>query len=116
MKYILITTILFLSSSCIYYDIRDNKAVTEAIVMDFGDTRSGTYLIYKYNVGGKEYESSHNARFSRRCLSKFKYKKFVLLYSTKNPQNNMMLVTRSNYEHWGMRFPDSLKWVQECFP
>lgn len=115
MKYIIAIIILFFTS-CEYYDIKEHKAITKAVVVDFGNTRSGAFLIYKYNVAGKEYEGTHGARFSGKCLRRFRDKEFILLYSSKNPSKSYMLVTRWDFDKWDLQFPDSLRWVEDCFP
>lgn len=115
MKYIIVIIIL-LFTSCIYYDVKEHKAITKAVVVDFGNTRGGVFLMYKYNVLGKEYEGSHSGNFSGKCLGRFKGQNFLLLYSSKNPENSIMLVDSWDYDKWDLQFPDSLRWVEDCFP
>jgi len=69
-------------------------------------------LYYTYKIDGIVYKDHSSQKISGKYLEDFMNKCFPLVYSTKNPEKSILLITPDDFDRWGMQFPDSLIWVK----
>jgi len=71
------------------------------------------FISYSFNYQSKSYfklKSSFTASFDG--VNNFLVgKKFPLILSKKNIDNNELLIFKEDFERYGLVYPDSLKWV-----
>lgn len=110
---ILLPMIVFLLNSCMFNEIKDNKGIAlSKITSGREDYRSFTYrLNYSYSLDNREYFGESSVIVKGQFLDDFIGKSFPIVYSTKNPQKSILLVSQEDFEKWGLVFPDSLSWV-----
>ena len=112
---ILFVGVLFLISSCVYDEIKQNKGNgTAQIIGNEIHYRNGAYFLkYKYVIDGKTYYDETSNLVRGKYLDDYMFKYFPIVYSTKNPEKSIILISPDDFERWGMEFPDSLNWVKD---
>ncbi|MES2836351.1 MAG: hypothetical protein V4667_02420 [Bacteroidota bacterium] len=72
---------------------------------------SGVYFGYKFqDEKGTVYKDSKKVRFHD--LEIFLRKNFPVIYNPQNLRENEILMTKEEFENYGLNLPDSLKWTQ----
>ena len=115
MKKILISlAFILILFSCKYKEIEKNKEFTIGVITSYSKHyRSNAFTPnYTYKVNGIEYSGGHYKDFNMNYWSSYENKVFPVVYSTKNPQKSIILITPHDFERWGLEFPDSLDWVK----
>jgi hypothetical protein len=80
-----------------------------------GRGQSGISLYFTFELKGRIYES--RTEFGYNNLSKedaqafFVGKFFPLMYNPNHLENNQILITKKDFQHFNIPFPDSLKWT-----
>jgi hypothetical protein len=102
-------------------NLLNNQRFSAGIVTGFlagGRGSAGVMSInFKFVVKGQYYNGSSG--YSDMNLSSanfdsiFKGKTFPVIYDGSNPHNADILITPTFFKHFGVPFPDSLKWVLE---
>jgi len=76
--------------------------------------KSGYNLQFKFTVNKETYYGESGKIF--RCnYNKFLGKHFPVVYSKKNPNRNIILLSPNDFKRWDKTFPDSLNYINECF-
>jgi len=111
--FIIFISVLVLYCSCAN-EIQRNKGITTGKITDIGkDYRSWAFLLfYTYQVDGKRFVNHWSGRMiSGKYIDEFKDKSFIVVYSTKDPENSSLVIFPNEYEIYDLVFPDSLSWV-----
>ena len=109
-------SIIFLFTSCMVDEIQAHKGIAVAqIVSGEPGYRGGFSFNYVFYVDSKKYSGHNPTKVSETNMSSFLNKSFPVVYSTINPEKNIILITKSHFNDWGVQFPDSLKWVDEKY-
>ncbi|MBP6732470.1 MAG: hypothetical protein KA149_10450 [Chitinophagales bacterium] len=111
---------IFIAGSIIYgrignEEMKANKIVTQGVVNQAHHTGSvGIALWYEYKVDGKRIGGSNSfACFSPFIGELFIGKSFPVVYNYKKPESSNLLLTKRDFERFGLEYPDSLLWVEE---
>ena len=98
-------------SNKIHDNILQNKVMTSAIVISTGYNRISITLSCKFYVNGVEYKGSGAVPLFSDA-DKLIGKSFPLIYSSKDPHDNSLLITPDDFKRFNLAFPDSLYWVK----
>ena len=104
-----------------YHELKTyGKVVTGSVEkVIIGTTSGGAFNIhYRFFGNGKEYKGRKSVEcvlpaFSHKTV--FENKLFPVVYSEKNPNVNMMLIGRPEFEEFGVAFPDSLNRISRKY-
>jgi hypothetical protein len=69
--------------------------------------------VYYFDVDGAIIEGAKADARIREHWRYLRNKSFPVIYSLKDPEKNVMLLTPSDFEEYNLKFPDSLNWVKE---
>ena len=74
--------------------------------------RPGNFIKYNFAYNGNTIYSHGNAHKEYAPLKNFIInKQFPVIYSTVNPNYNMILILPEDFKDYNVPFPDSLNWV-----
>lgn len=106
--------LLFAMFSCEFDEIKSNKGVSTATITSFKkDYREWAfYLNYTYKIDNHVYNGESSRKVPGKFIDEYLNKSFPIVYSIRNPQKSILLVTPGDFERWGMQFPDSLGWIR----
>lgn len=108
--------VFYVIQSCDYKEIQKNKGFTIAIIKEKLDAaKLGYSMTYEYKINNQLYEGMSQKIFYCDFETTFKGKYFPIVYSTKNPEKSIILISPRDFKRWGYEFPDSLMWVKNCF-
>jgi hypothetical protein len=95
-------------------EIERNKIVSSAIVTSANSGYGGHLIIdYKFYVKGVEYGGSDELLLYYSDKDTFMGEPFPIIYSSKDPSHNHLLVAPSDFSRFNIAFPDSLYWIKE---
>ena len=115
-KFKILYPLIFSLLSCRDTDqfIRKSKTTNALIVNVHKTFRIGQYkLDYEYFVKGRKILGNRTYLIDG-CSKRIKYKIFPLLYDSTKIENHELLLSKWEFDHYGIVQPDSLKWVDEC--
>jgi hypothetical protein len=85
-------------------------SIGKIVSVDGGGPSIPSGTRYSYFADGMEYIGLKN-----KCYYSLSRKKFPVIYSCKNPGYSKLLIEPADFEKYGYKFPDSLKWVLPLF-
>lgn len=105
---------LFISCNVNRIDLKNNGVITKGIIKKvYHGTKGGINIDYEFNVGDRTIQGSELFLVSSSYEDLFKNKSFPVIYSKKNYGRNRLLIFESNFNDFGLSFPDSLKWTKK---
>jgi hypothetical protein len=78
-----------------------------------GGKSTGLEGFYSFAVDGITYSGGTTDGRFRNIGKRIYDRSFPVIYNTKNPQVNQILVFSTDFSEFGLAFPDSLKWVDD---
>ena len=89
--------------------------MSNALIVNVHKTfRIGQYKIdFEYSVNDKKI-LGNRTRIIDGCSKRIMGKRFPLLYDSTKIEDHALLLSKWDFEHYGIVQPDSLKWVDEC--
>jgi hypothetical protein len=92
-----------------------NSKTTNALIVNVHKTfRIGQYKIdYEYSVNDKKI-LGNRTRIIDGCSKRIIGKQLPLLYDSTKIEAHALLLSKWDFEHYGIAQPDSLKWINEC--
>jgi hypothetical protein len=97
-------------------DLTRDKVITTGIITGTSSNQrnTGGGVYFKFYANGKEYEGSTGyPNLSTTFCEDLVGRKFPVIYSSKRIKNNQMLLTKEIFEKYGMKQPDSLRWIED---
>jgi len=95
-----------------------NSSFTQGYIVDCTkfSKRTGGNIEYKFYINNKEFTG--NKTYSE--IDEFKCKDFIgkgfaIAYDSVSTSNNEILITKEDYQRYGIPYPDSLQWVSKYF-
>jgi|JI7StandDraft_1071085.scaffolds.fasta_scaffold123781_1 hypothetical protein len=98
------------------YSFKEKGEIGIAFIYDIQMVpKNKSYSIrYKYYVHSKSYEGvSGLGSLSNYLQINLSHKYFPILYLPENPKKSKILITKRDFEIYGLEFPDSLSWVEK---
>lgn len=94
-------------------NILNNPSITTAIVTNVElKGRPGNFVQYNFKFNGKIIYSNGNAHKEFAPLKRFIVnRQFPVIFSSIDPNYNMILILPEDFKEYNMPFPDSLNWV-----
>jgi len=116
-SYSLVCLILILSfnlSSCVSNsEYIENGVYTTGYIYEIRNDTRGEVLLYRYYADSTLFEYDESIPHIAGLRSKIIYKNFPVIYVPENPSVPRLLLFKYDFEHLGLNYPDSLKWVEE---
>lgn len=114
--YILIIIILIL---IVNYKLKkdnlyENYNISYAIIYEGSTSKGGANLNYCFKIEKKNYIG--NAKFGgaySKIYKKFINKIFLVAYQKDDPKNNELILLKTDFEKYGLKYQDSLMWIQK---
>jgi len=98
------------------FDFRNNGKFGIAKIYDFYflGKQGSCSMYYTYKVNDFVYKQSTSIEsIGIGQRSKLLYKYFPIIYNPEKPEESVILITKRDFEHYNINYPDSLKWVEE---
>src|ERR1700722_66838 len=93
-------------------DLKKNGILTTGIVKSvYEGGRGGINVDYEFEVNGKKLNGSQFYFISAKFMNEFKNRSFPVIFSSKNPSRNVMLIVKSNFDDYRISYPDSMRWI-----
>jgi hypothetical protein len=106
--------VIHLSSQKENREIKEDLIITNGTVYDSRMAhKGGVNIFYYFFVDGKHIKQTKTLSISSSFRSIFLNRTFPVVYSSKNPELNRMLVLKSDFKRFEIPFPDSLKFLNE---
>jgi hypothetical protein len=95
--------------------LKNNNKIEKARVYDTGGNAKGSITIYYiFSINNMPYKGTYyTSRISSNDVTKFKGRYIPVLFSINDPNNNVGLLLKKDFEEYNLLYPDSLKWIED---
>ncbi len=107
--------VIIINAFIIKFDYRKNGKYGIAEIYDFHVLANSSHSVcYKFLANNQqhsscEFEVVSNSKLRLMLIGK----KFPVIYNPEEPEESVILITKYDFEHYNLDYPDSLKWVED---